>query len=239
MQGIGEDKSESEKGKKERGILYIVSTPIGNLEDITKRAIRILKESDMIAAEDTRRTRKLLSHYEISKHPISYHDHNKIKQGEFILKRLLEGLDVALVSDAGTPGISDPSYHLINLSLKNDIDVIPIPGPTASIAALSVSGLPTDQFVFEGFLPRKKGKRKSRIEKLKDEERTIILYESPYRIHALLDELLSIIGNRQVVIAREITKKFEEIIRGELKDITSQIRDKKIKGEITLILKGK
>jgi len=224
--------------EKNRGTIYIVSTPIGNLEDITLRALRILKEVDIIAAEDTRRTRKLLSHYEISKHLISYHDHNKIKQAEVILKRLEEGHNVALVSDAGTPGISDPSYHLINLALKHNFHIESIPGPSAVIAALSISGLPIDKFAFEGFLPRKKGKRQSRIEQLKNEERTIILYESPYRIHRLLDEILSIIGNRQIVLAREITKKFEEIIRGELKDIIEQMKDKKIKGEITLILMG-
>lgn len=225
--------------EKKRGVLYIVSTPIGNLEDITLRALRIFKEVGMIAAEDTRRTRKLLTHYQISKHLVSYHDHNKIRQGEVIVKKLNDGLDVALVSDAGTPGISDPSYYLINLALKDDIDIEPIPGPTAAITALSVSGLPTDKFVFEGFLPRKKGKRKSRLEQLTHEERTIILYESPYRIHRLLEEILSVMGNRKIVVAREITKKYEEIIRGELKDIIEQISGKTLKGEITIIIKGK
>jgi 16S rRNA (cytidine1402-2'-O)-methyltransferase len=225
--------------EKKRGVLYIVSTPIGNLEDITLRALRIFKEVGMIAAEDTRRTRKLLTHYQISKHLVSYHDHNKIRQGEVIVKKLNDGLDVALVSDAGTPGISDPSYYLINLALKDDIDIEPIPGPTAAITALSISGLPTDKFVFEGFLPRKKGKRKSRLEQLTHEERTIILYESPYRIHRLLEEILSVMGNRKIVVAREITKKYEEIIRGELKDIIEQISGKTLKGEITIIIKGK
>lgn len=153
--------------------------------------------------------------------------------------KLKQGLDVALVSDAGTPGISDPSYYLINLSLKEGIRVEPVPGPTAAIAALSVSGLPTDRFVFEGFLPRKKGKRKRRLEELSEEERTIILYESPFRVYNTLEEIFSVMGNRKIVIGREMTKRYEEIIRGELEDILEQLKDKKIKGEITIILKGK
>jgi 16S rRNA (cytidine1402-2'-O)-methyltransferase len=231
MQGTGED-------KQREGVLYIVSTPIGNLGDITLRALRILKEVDMIAAEDTRQTKKLLNHYEIKKHPVSYHDHNKIRQGEMIAGKLKEGLDVALVSDAGTPGISDPSYYLINLSLKEGIRVEPVPGPTAAITALSISGLPTDRFVFEGFLPRKKGKRRKRLEELSQEERTIILYESPYRIYNVLEEIFSVMGNRKIVIGREMTKRYEEIIRGELEYILGQMKGREIKGEITVILKG-
>ena len=177
-------------------ILYIVSTPIGNLEDITLRALKVLKEVDLIAAEDTRRTKGLLNHYGISKPLTSYFSHNEKEKGEYLLNKLKEGENIALVSDAGTPGISDPAYYLIKLALNNDIEVHPVPGPAGAITALSVSGLPTDKFIFEGFLPRKSGKRLKRLESFINEERTIIIYESPHRILATLQEIRDILGNR-------------------------------------------
>lgn len=225
---------ESKKGK-----LYIVSTPIGNLEDTTLRAIRILKDAGIIAAEDTRHTKHLLNHYQISTALTSYHDFNKEEKAEILIARMKEGTDVALVSDAGTPGISDPGYLLIRRSIEEGINTVPIPGPTASITALSISGLPTDAFVFEGFLPKKKGQRTKKIESLKDERRTLILYESPYRIVKTIEELESIMGNRRAALVREATKVYEEVIRGSLSDVKKRLENKKIRGEITLVIEGK
>ncbi len=221
------------------GTLYIVSTPIGNLEDISLRALRILKDVDIIAAEDTRHTRKLLSHYQISTSLTSYFEHNKLKKGDYLLTKLKQGRNVALVSDAGTPGISDPGYHLIQLALKNSIRIVPIPGSSAVIAALSVSGLPTDSFIFEGFLPAQSGKRKRYLEKLKDESRTIVLYESPKRLLATLRDLKALLEDRDIVVCRELTKIYEEILRGTVNEVIGKITDKKIKGEVTLIVAGR
>src|SRR5512144_1406446 len=176
------------------GTLYIVSTPIGNLEDITVRAIRVLKEVDLIAAEDTRHTRHLLDRYEITTPLTSYHDHNKEEKAPVLVARLLEGGNVALVTDAGTPGISDPGYFLINLAVDQKVPVVPIPGATAAIAALSISGLPTDSFVFEGFLPAKHGARLKRLQKLAKEERTIILYEAPHKIVKTIEDMIEVFG---------------------------------------------
>ena len=224
---------ETKKGK-----LYIVSTPIGNLEDITLRAIRTLKEAGIVAAEDTRHTKHLLNHYQISTTLTSYHDFNKEEKAEILIARMKEGTDVALVSDAGTPGISDPGFFLIKRSIEEGINIVPIPGPTASIAALSISGLPTDAFVFEGFLPKKKGQKTKKIEALKDDRRTLILFESPHRIVKTLDELESILGDRRAALVREVTKVYEEIIRGRLSDVKKRLENKKIRGEITLIIEG-
>ena len=218
------------------GILYIVSTPIGNLEDITLRALKVLKEVDLIAAEDTRRTKGLLNHYGISKPLTSYFSHNEKEKGEYLLNKLKDGENIALVSDAGTPGISDPAYYLIKLALENNIEVHPIPGPAGVITALSVSGLPTDKFIFEGFLPRKSGKRLKRLESFINEERTIIIYESPYRILATLQEIRDILGNRPVAVGREMTKVYEEIIRGTADEVIQKLKGRKVKGEITLII---
>ncbi|MDY6856821.1 MAG: 16S rRNA (cytidine(1402)-2'-O)-methyltransferase [Thermodesulfobacteriota bacterium] len=226
------------KPPQHKGILYIVATPIGNLEDITFRAVRILKEVDIIAAEDTRRTGILLKYYSIKTPLVSYHEHNKYAKGKQILLMLDTGKRIALVSDAGTPGISDPGYYLINLALKNDIEVTPVPGPSAATAALSISGLPTDRFIFEGFLPSKTIARRKRIENIKEEKRTIILYESPNRIRTTLFDLLNICGDREVVLTRELTKVFEEVIRGKISDIIIRLEGKRIKGEITLLLSG-
>jgi len=223
---------------KTRGILYICGTPIGNLEDITIRALRILKEVKLIAAEDTRHTKKLLIHYQINTKVTSYHEYNKFKKAPYLVEILKNGQDIALVSDAGMPGISDPGYVLINLALNNNIKIIPIPGVSALITALVVSGLPTDKFVFAGFLPRKTKERKRYFKSIKNEERTIIFYETPHRLKRALKDMLEILGDRKIVIARELTKKYEEIIRGKLNLVLSEMNTKEIKGEITLVVQG-
>ena len=220
-------------------MLYIVATPIGNLEDITLRALRILAEVDKIAAEDTRRTRKLLTHHGISRPLLSYHEHNKRKQAPHLLALLQEGQHIALVTDAGTPGISDPGYYLLQLLIERDISVVPIPGPTAVIAALSIAGLPTDRFVFEGFLPPKGGKRRQRLEALRDEPRSIVIYESPYRLLRLLDEIATQLGaERRVVVTRELTKRFEEVRRGTVTELCNMLQGRTIRGECTVVIAG-
>lgn len=220
------------------GILYIVSTPIGNLEDITLRAIRVLKEVDLIAAEDTRHTRHLLDRYQITTQLTSYHDHNKEDKAPVLVARLLEGKNVALVSDAGTPGISDPGYFLINLAADQKVPVVPIPGATAAIAALSISGLPTDSFVFEGFLPAKHVARLKRLKDLALEKRTVIFYEAPHKIVKTLEDLIEVFGDRRAVITRELTKIHEETIRGMLSDVLKHLQEGTIKGEFTVIVHG-
>jgi 16S rRNA (cytidine1402-2'-O)-methyltransferase len=220
------------------GTLYIVSTPIGNLEDITFRAVRILREVAVVAAEDTRHTQKLLSHFNIHTPLTSYHDFNKEEKTPVLIAKLNEGASIALVADAGTPTLSDPGYFLIKQAIEADISVSPIPGPAAAIAALSVSGLPSDRFAFEGFLPRKKGARKRRLESLRSDPRTLIFYESPYRVIDLLEEIRAIFGERRVGIAREMTKVFEEMIRGNLAEVIERIGRKKVRGEITLVVEG-
>jgi len=223
---------------RDGGILYICGTPIGNLEDITLRVLRILEDVELIAAEDTRHTRKLLNHYQINTKITSYYEHNKFKKASYLVEILKNGQDIALVSDAGMPGISDPGYVLINLALKNNIKIIPVPGVSALITALVVSGLPTNKFVFEGFLPRKIKERKKYFKSIENEERTIVFYETPHRLKKALKDMLEILGDREIVIARELTKKYEEIIRGELNQVLSEINTKEIKGEITLIVQG-
>ena len=220
------------------GTLYIVATPIGNLEDITFRAIRILKDVDLIAAEDTRHTRHLLDRYGIDTQLTSYHDHNKEEKAPVLVARLLEGKNVALVSDAGTPGISDPGYFLINLAIDQTVPVIPIPGATAAIAALSVSGMPTDGFVFEGFLPSKHTARIKRLQNLIKEERTIIFYEAPHKIIRTIEDMLETLGDRRAVVTRELTKIHEETIRGTLSGILKRLTSAAIKGEFTIIVHG-
>ena len=223
---------------KSRGNLYICGTPIGNLQDITIRVLNILKEVKLIAAEDTRHTKILLIHYQINTEVTSYHEYNKFKKAPYLVEILKNGQDIALVSDAGMPGISDPGYVLINLALDNNIKIIPIPGVSALTTALVVSGLPTDKFVFEGFLPRKNKERKRYFKSIKNEERTIIFYEAPHRLKRALKDMLEILGDRKIVIARELTKKYEEIIRGKLNLVLSEMNTKEIKGEITLVVQG-
>ncbi len=219
-----------------KGTLYIVATPIGNLEDITLRAVRILKEVDLVAAEDTRHSRKLLSHLGISKPLTSYFDHNKNFKGLYLLEKLEEGLSVALISDAGTPCISDPGYQLVRDAVESDIQVVPIPGPSAFVAALSASGLQTDSFTFEGFLPNRRAKRRDKLMTLKGEVRVIIFYESPKRLLASLNDILEIFGDRKAVVAREISKIYEEFARGFLSQIISDFAKRNIKGEVLILV---
>ena len=222
-----------------KGTLYIVSTPIGNLEDITLRAIRILKEVDLIAAEDTRHTGLLLKHFGIQTPLTSYFQGNELKKKEFILSRLRQGRRVALVSDAGTPGISDPGFRLIQTAIGDQIPIVPIPGPSAVIAALSVSGLPTDAFLFRGFLPHKSKKKRDLLNELKEVRETLIFYESPHRVMETLSDIFEILGDRETVLTRELTKIYEEILRGKVSEIQTQVGGRQLRGEITLIVSGK
>ena len=225
-----------EKGK---GKLYLVSTPIGNLEDITLRAIKVLRRVDLIAAEDTRRARRLLTRYRAQTPLTSLFEHNEPAKKEAHIKRLLGGRDIAVISDAGTPGVSDPGFRLVKRAIEEGIEVIPIPGPSAHVAALVVSGLPTDAFHFFGFLPPKGAKRKKRLETIKALRGTIILYEAPHRLLRTLQDIRDCLGDRQVVVARELTKLYEEVIRGPIAEVMEGLEGRKIRGEITLVVAGR
>ena len=218
------------------GKLYLVATPIGNLEDITLRALRILKEVDIIAAEDTRNTLKLLNHFEIKKPLISNHRHNEDDREDVLINKLKEGKNIAVVSDAGTPGISDPGEVIVKKAIEENIQVIPIPGACAAINALIASGLDTKEFTFFGFLPLNKKLRKEKLEEIKNESKTSIIYEAPHKIKDSLKDLKTVIGNRKVVLAREITKIHEEFIRGNIDDIIDKCDD--LKGEMILLIEG-
>ncbi|MCP4681509.1 MAG: 16S rRNA (cytidine(1402)-2'-O)-methyltransferase [Desulfobacterales bacterium] len=220
------------------GILYVVSTPIGNLEDITLRALRVLKSVDIIAAENVSHTRGLCKHYEIKTSLTSYNQHNRKVKAPELIKKLKSGLNAAIVTDAGTPGISDPGIYLINIAAQENIKIVPIPGPSAVIAALSVSGLATKEFIFLGFLPNKSGKRKKALDRLIDEPRTMVFFEAPHRIKAMLNDVLEILGNRQMVMLREMTKVFEDIKRGTVRSIIGQMTSGRSKGEFTLVVAG-
>lgn len=220
------------------GTLYIVATPIGNLEDITLRGLRILKEADLIAAEDTRHTKNLLAHHGIDRPLTSYHEHNEKTKAHELVARLVRGENVALVSDAGTPTLSDPGYRLVREAIKAGINVAPVPGPSALTAALSASGLATDRFVFEGFLPAKKGERRERLSRLREETRTLIFYEAPHRLKKSLGDLLEILGDREAVLGRELTKIYEEFIRGRLTEVIARLDLTEPRGEITLVVRG-
>jgi len=221
------------------GKLYIVGTPIGNLEDVTLRALRILKEVDIIACEDTRTTRKLLSRYGIDKPLLSYHEHNESARAEEIASLLAEGKSVALVTDAGTPCISDPGYRAVRLASERGFEVLPVPGPSAAIAALSVSGLPTSGFVFLGFPPRTKKALAELLGRVKDYPETLIFYESPNRIAKSLAVMLDTLGDRNVSLGREITKLYEETMRGKISEVLKRIEEKGgVKGEVTLVVEG-
>ena len=220
------------------GVLYIVSTPIGNLEDITLRALRTLKEVALIAAEDTRHTRRLLAHYEIDTPTTSYFEGNQIQKGEKLVARLKAGESIALVSDAGTPTISDPGYRLLIQCIEGGIPIIPIPGPSACIAAASVAGLPLHNFVFEGFLSPKSGRRKRQLADLCEEKRTLIFYESPHRIIAFLQNVLEVFGDRRISVARELTKKFEEVFRGTVTEAIERFQETSPRGEFTIVIEG-
>tara|TARA_B100000686_G_scaffold348313_1_gene439051 strand:+ start:358 stop:1053 length:696 start_codon:yes stop_codon:yes gene_type:complete len=221
----------------DKGRLHIVSSPIGNLADITYRAVETLNSVSKIAAEDTRRTRILLDHYKINTPVSSYNSFNKLKKGPDFVADLKHGMDLAVVSDAGTPGVSDPLYHLVQMVLDEGLGVVSVPGPSAAIAGLTVSGLPMDRFTFEGFLPRKK-RRARTLQALVGEKRTVVLYESPHRISKTLRELSVLMGNRPAAIARELTKLHEEVIRGQLEDLAELAEKKNWKGEITLLIGG-
>jgi 16S rRNA (cytidine1402-2'-O)-methyltransferase len=223
-----------------KGKLYIVSTPIGNLEDITLRGIRVLKEVDLIACEDTRVTKKLLSHYQIQKPLTSYHEHNEREKAEELLSLLEAGKSIALVSDAGTPGVSDPGYRLVSLTSEKGIEVISIPGSCAAMAALSISGLPTSGFVFLGFLPKSDKRRREYLESIQEYPQTLIFYESPNRVIETLKDIFEILGDRQVSVSREITKMFEETLREKISKVIQKLEQReRIKGEFTIALDGK
>jgi 16S rRNA (cytidine1402-2'-O)-methyltransferase len=220
------------------GTLYLVATPIGNLEDITLRALRILREVDLIAAEDTRQTKKLLNHYKIDTQLLSYHEHNKEQQKDRILEALVQG-DVALVSDAGTPGLSDPGYELVQAILEGEHTISPIPGPSAPIAALIASGLPTDAFLFLGYLPRRPRERKKFMQSIAHENRTLVLFEVPHRLNQALEELEELLGQgRQLAVCRELTKMHEEILRGTVREIQEHFKEVEPRGEFTLVIAG-
>jgi 16S rRNA (cytidine1402-2'-O)-methyltransferase len=222
-------------GSEETGVLFVVSTPIGNLGDVTYRAIETLNKVSLIAAEDTRRTKILLKKYQIKTSLSSYNSFNKIKKGKVFIELLKNGHDLALVSDAGTPGISDPYYHLVNAAIEEEISIYSVPGSSALLAALTVSGLPMDRFLFEGFLPRKKG-RTTMLENLANEKRTVVIFESPNRIEKTLQDLYRFFGDRKVAITRELTKIYEEVIRGNLAELSNLKRN--WKGEITVVIAG-
>lgn len=224
----------------EKGALYVVATPIGNFEDITLRALKVLSGVDMVAAEDTRHTGRMLSRYQISSALVSYHDYNEAERAPQFIQKLLEGLSLALVSDAGTPSVSDPGYRLICSAIRAGVKVIPVPGVSAAITALSVSGLPTDAFVFLGFPPKKQARRVAALKEIESESRTLIFYESPKRVVSFLNDALAVLGDRAGVVCREMTKRYEEFIRGPISEIMSDLSGRgEIKGECTLVFSGK
>jgi 16S rRNA (cytidine1402-2'-O)-methyltransferase len=218
--------------------LYLVATPIGNLEDITLRALRVLKEVHVIACEDTRQTQKLLNHYAIATRTTSYHEHNEMTRAAELVKEMQEGASVALVTDAGMPGISDPGYRLISLAIRHHVPVVPIPGASAFLAALVASGLPTDSFRFGGFLPAKRGERRAALEAIKTSPRTQVFYEAPHRVVEALEDVVEVLGeSRRVVIAREVTKLYEEFLRGRAGEVLQTLKSRDgVKGEITLLI---
>ena len=218
------------------GTLYVVATPIGNLEDTTLRALRVLKEVEVIACEDTRRTRALLAHFEIHTPTVSYFEHNKVVRGPQLLRQLAEGRSVALVTDAGTPGISDPGFMLVRDARAAGIPVVPVPGPAAVTAVLSAAGIPADRFVFDGFLPVKPGRRVNRLTALRELETTIVLYESPHRILPTLEAITTVFGEREVVVAREVTKQFEEIVRAPAAAHRERLAAAGVRGEFTVVI---
>ena len=220
------------------GTLYVVATPIGNLEDITLRALRVLKEVDVVAAEDTRHTQILLSHYDIHTPLTSYHEHNEKTKSQELVTRLARGQNVALVSDAGTPAISDPGFRLVVQAIRAGVRIIPVPGASALTAVLSASGLPTDRFVFEGFLPARKTQRRERLQTLRDETRTLIFYEAPHRLKDTLGDIRELLGNREAVLARELSKIHEEFLRGPVSELVRALGSGDIRGEVTLIISG-
>ncbi len=220
------------------GILYIVATPIGNLEDVTLRALRVLKEVDLIAAEDTRHTRHLLTHYGIKTPLTSYHEHNEREKASSLVERIKNGANVALVADAGTPAIADPGFRLVVAAIHAGIQIVPLPGACALATVLSASGLPTDRFQFEGFLPAKKSQRQAKLQALSEVVATMIFYEAPHRLGETLSDLQQILGARQIAVAREVSKVHEEFVRGTVAEVIGQLADREVKGEITIVVHG-
>lgn len=220
------------------GILYIVPTPIGNLEDITLRALRVLKEVDLIAAEDTRHTRHLLTHYGITTALTSYHEHNERKKSLSLVERMQKGANIALVSDAGTPAISDPGFRLVVEAIGARIQVVPLPGASALATVLSAGGLPCDRIAFEGFLPAKKPERRTKLGALRGQSATLVFYEAPHRLKETLNDMLEIFGDRDIVIAREVTKVHEEFLRGSVRELISRLAERELRGEITILVRG-
>jgi 16S rRNA (cytidine1402-2'-O)-methyltransferase len=218
------------------GRLFVVGTPIGNLEDITFRALRTLREADLIACEDTRRTQQLLNHYEIKTPTISYHEHNELTRAPELVLELEEGSHIALVSDAGMPVISDPGYRLVSLAVRHGIPVIPVPGASAFVAALAAAGLPVDRFRFLGFLPSRKGARRKALEGVREATKTLVFYEAPHRLLEFLEDVREILGDPPVVVAREVTKVYEEFLRGSASELLSRLKKKPVKGEITVLV---
>jgi 16S rRNA (cytidine1402-2'-O)-methyltransferase len=222
---------------QKKGTLYVVATPIGNLEDMSYRAVRVLREADLIACEDTRHTAKLLAHYGIEKPTISYHEHNEAARAEELASKLEQGASIAQVSDAGMPGISDPGYRVIRLAIERGIQVVPVPGPSAVIAALAASGLPTDSFQFLGFLPARSGERRTLLESLREAQQTTVVYEAPHRVVEAMQNIVELLGaHRPVVLARELTKLHEEFVRGSAAEVLDHLKGREVKGEITLLI---
>ncbi|NWQ44524.1 16S rRNA (cytidine(1402)-2'-O)-methyltransferase [Bacillus sp. EB106-08-02-XG196] len=226
------------ENETQKGILYLVPTPIGNLEDMSFRAVRILKEADLIAAEDTRNTKKLCNYFEIQTPVVSYHEHNKESSGEKLIHKIKEGMKIALVSDAGMPAISDPGYELVEAAISEKVTVVPLPGANAALPALIASGLTCQPFYFYGFLNRSKKEKKTELENLKKQTGTLVFYESPHRLKETLTSMYDVLGNRKVAICRELTKKFEEFIRGTLEEIIKWANQDEIRGEFCLIIEG-
>ena len=218
------------------GTLYIVGTPIGNLEDMTLRALRILKEVDLIACEDTRRTQQLLNFYQILTRTVSYHEHNEMTRAPELVVQMEEGTNIALVTDAGMPVISDPGFRLVHLAVRHGIPVVPIPGASAFVAALAASGMPVDRFRFLGFLPSRRGERQKALERMKEATKTLVFYEAPHRVADMLKHALEVLGDREAVIAREVTKVHEEFLRGTLSSLFAELKKKPVKGEITVLV---
>ena len=240
MEEVGKliDEKKSKDAQIEKGRLYLCGTPIGNLSDASDRLKETLAMVDLVAAEDTRESIKLLNHFEIKNKLFSYHEHNKVYAGSVLIQKMLQGENVALVSDAGMPGISDPGEDLVKLCIENNIEITPIPGPSAAITALVVSGLPCDRFTFEGFLQKGNKEKKQRLEELKDEVRTMIFYESPHRLKEFLSDIMSAFGDRNIAVAREITKKFEECRRGKISEVLAYFEEKGVRGEFVIVVKG-
>ena len=222
----------------ETGKLYLVPTPIGNMGDITSRALEVLNEVELIACEDTRHSGMLLKKLDIKKRLISYHDFNEAARARQLAEILSRGDSVAVITDAGSPGISDPAYRIVRAAIDDEIEIVPLPGPTAIIPALTASGLPTDRFFFEGFLSHKSGARKTRLEKIKTLDHTLVFFESPHRIEKCLRDMLEVLGDRSACLAREISKRYEQFVRGSLSDLVQHVTDRSVKGEIVLIVNG-